>query len=161
MPALSASTVLRWAMEIEENGESFYKAVAAQSTNRDVKLLFEDLAYQEARHFRTFSRMLERVPEAELPDSDYEGYRNYLNTALSNALFAGPDKGMKMAQAAGNEEAALKAAIAFEKDTLLFFYDVRDMVPPMHKDSISALIQEETNHVRQLTRVLNEGPWVA
>jgi rubrerythrin len=47
MAVLTAAEALRWAMEIEKNGEAFYNAVAARSTDPQVKALFEDLAVQE------------------------------------------------------------------------------------------------------------------
>ena len=158
---VSASTALGWAMEIEANGEVFYRAAAKQSADKDVKLLFEDLAYQEQRHFRTFQRMLEKAPTAEGRPVDAEEYRTFLGVALSNALFAGPEKGLRLATDAQNETEALQAAIAFEKDTLLFFYDLHDLVAPSQREAISAIIAEERDHVRQLARVLRDGPFVS
>jgi len=160
MTALSAATMLQWAMEIETNGEAFYKAVAAQSQDTDAKVLFDDLAYQEQRHRRTFQRMLEKVePGASAGDAETGEYRQYLENALSHALFEGKQRGLELAKQAKTEEEAIKAAIAFEKDTLIFFYDLRDMVPESQHKAIDAVIDEEKDHVRQLGRALAAGPW--
>ena len=160
MPALSAKSVLRWAMEIEESGQAFYEAVAAKAQDREAKLVLQDLAYQEERHYRTFQNMLDKVPEADI-ETDSAEYQRYLQTALDKALLGGPEKGLALAQQATNEVEALQAAIAFEKDTLLFFYDLRDMVPASQQETISAIIEQEKSHVKQLSRVLADGPWVS
>ncbi len=158
MTTISAQTILQWAMEIERNGEAFYRAVSAKSTDREVKLLLEDLAYQEQRHLRTFERLLTAAPDSALSDLP-DSYRSYLETALANAL-TGPDKGMSLARQAQTEEQALHAAMAFEKDTLLFFYELAEVVGEAHKGTIRAVIDEERDHLRQLARVLQSGPWV-
>ena len=148
MATLSAATVLQWAMEIESNGEAFYRAVAAESKDADAKLLFEDLAYQEQRHHRTFQRMLEKAPasgQAEA-EADTKDYRSYLESALSNALFSGTGRGISLAKQAKTETEAIKAAIAFEKDTLIFFYDLLDVVPESETKAIQAVIDEEKDH---------------
>jgi rubrerythrin len=160
MPALSARTVLRWALEIETNGEAFYKAVAEAASDRDVRTLFNDLAYQEERHYRTFERMLAQVQDDSAVKDDPKEFEAYIRAALADALVGGSDKGLELAKQAANEEAALKAAMAFEKDTLLFFYDVRDMVPEAQQETMTAIIDQEKDHLRQLARVLEAGPWV-
>ena len=160
MAGVPASTALQWALEIEANGKAFYTAVAAKSADREVKALFEDLAYQEERHAHTFERMLAKAPASAGLSASTESYHHYLETALSGALFGDTSKGVELAGQAENEEQALQAAIAFEKDTLLFFYDLLGMAPPMQQAAISAIIDEEKSHVSQLTKVLESGPFV-
>ena len=103
--------------------------------------------------------MLARAPEIP-PDIDVGDYVNYMRTALADAP-VGPDKGMERARLARTEEQALRAAMAFEKDTLLFFYELADWVAPEQKATLRAIIDEERDHLRQLSRVLESGPWVA
>ncbi|NLT73834.1 MAG: ferritin family protein [Chloroflexi bacterium] len=159
MSPIPAQIVLQWALEIERNGEALYRAVAAQAEDREVKTLFHDLAYQEERHYRTFQRMLAKASE---PTSDplAADYRAFLEHALSGAL-TGEGKGMQRAKESHTEEEALRAAMAFEKDTLLFFYEVADVVEPDHLPAVRAIIDEERDHLRQLSRVLQDGPWVS
>ncbi len=159
MSPIPAQVILQWALEIERNGETFYTAVAATAQDREVKTLFQDLAYQEQRHYRTFERMLAKAPEAPA-DTDSSEYREFLQNALAGALL-GPDKGMERAKAAENETEALRAAMAFEKDTLLFFYELVEAVAEDQTAAIRAIIDEERDHLRQLSRVLADGPWVA
>jgi rubrerythrin len=155
MAAFTAAEALEMAMEIEKNGETFYNAVAAKSSDSDAKALFEDLAVQERGHYKVFHKMLQDVaPAPVLPVDIYDEYQAYVQTALDNALFAGPDKALALAEQAEDKEAALRAALGFEKDTLLFFYDVRDMVSERDQETISGIIREEKKHVRRLARML-------
>ena len=157
MAFLTAAEALKWAMEIEENGEAFYNTVAATSTDPQVKALFEDLAAQERGHYQVFQKMLEKVkpdPDLSSVGPQYDEYEDYLRVVLVNALFAGPDKGLTLAKQAQDRETALRAAMGFEKDTLLFFYDLREMVSEVERRAISDVILEEKAHLRRLARML-------
>jgi rubrerythrin len=144
-------------MEIEKNGEVFYNQVAAKSADAEVKALCEDLAAQERGHYRVFQQMLERVrpdPDLSSVGVQYDEYQTYLQVALDQALFAGPDKGLTLARQAQDRETALRAAMGFEKDTLLFFYDLREMVSEAERGTISDVILEEKSHLRRLAKML-------
>ena len=162
MAVLTAAEALKWALEIEKNGEAFYNEVAAKSAailDDEVKALFEDLAAQERGHYRAFQRMLEEVkPDPDLSTVEYDEYQTYLQVALADALFAGPDKGLTLAKQAQDRETALRAAMGFEKDTLLFFYDLREMVSQAERVAISDMILEEKAHLRRLAKMQSSEP---
>jgi rubrerythrin len=154
MAVLTAAEALKWALEIEKNGEVFYNAVVAESTVPQVKALFEDLAAQERGHYQVFQRMLGQVkPDPDLSNVEHDEYQTYLQIALAGALFAGPDKGLTLAKQAHDRETALRAAMGFEKDTLLFFYDLREMVGEAERGAISDIILEEKDHLRRLAKI--------
>lgn len=155
MAIFSAGEALEMAMEIERNGEAFYSAVAEQHPDGDIKALFQDLALQEQAHFRLFQKMKGDVQPSLYPFTfESEEYRAYLQVALDNALFFGPDKALTMVDKAQDRETTLRVAMGFEKDTLLFFYDVREMVSEKDRDAISRVILEEKRHVRRLAKML-------
>jgi rubrerythrin len=155
MAVFTAAQALEMALEIEKNGELFYSAAAGRSDDAKVRSLFEDLAAQEKQHYKAFEKMLGGVqPAPSLPPERYDEYQAYLQVALDNALFAGPDKALAMAEQAEGREAALRAALGFEKDTMLFFFDLREMVGEADRASVTAIIQEERKHLRRLTELL-------
>jgi len=161
MAVFTAAEGLEMAMEIEKNGEVFYNEVAAKSADPEVKALLEDLAVQERGHYRVFQQMLGDVkPAPDLPAAEYDQYRTYVQVALENALgccssaFAGSDKALALAKQAEDRETVLRAALGFEKDTLLFFYDLRDMVAEADRGAISNVIREEKKHLRRLAGML-------
>lgn len=151
MAVFTASQGLEMAMQIEENGEEFYTTVAAETSVDEVKELFEFLAAQERKHYRIFEDLLGRVepgPQMLAPEEDE--YSMYLNVALDQALFSGPEKALATARDAKDKESAVRTALGFEKDTLLFFYDLREMVADKERDAITRIINEEKSHVRRL-----------
>jgi rubrerythrin len=158
---LSAKAVVGYALQIETNGEGFYREVAKTCANKEAKALFADLAEQEERHFRTFARLLAQTPDVDVATEDQDGYREYLRHALAGALVGGPDKGLALARKASGEAEALAAALAFEKDTLLFFYEVRAWVSGDQRAIVEDVIAEEKTHVRMLARMIADQPWVS
>jgi rubrerythrin len=155
MAVFTAGEAMEMAMEIERNGEAFYSAVAAQHPDGEIKALFDDLALQEQAHFRLFQRMRDEVqPSAEPIPYEADEYKAYLQVALDSALFHGPDKALAAVDAAQDPETAIRVAMGFEKDTLLFFYDVREMVSEKDRDAVSRVILEEKRHVRRLAKKL-------
>lgn len=142
-------------MQIERSGEVFYNAVAAKVPDPDVKRLFQELVVQEQRHYQVFEKMAGTVGGAASPSApEYDEYQAYLQATLDNALFAGPDKALALAEQARDRQAALRTAVGFEKDTLLFFYDLRDMVSEAEQKAVNGIIQEEKLHLHRLARLL-------
>jgi rubrerythrin len=155
MAVFTAAEALEMALEIEKNGEVFYNAAAEKSDDVEVTALFEDLAAQEQMHYKVFQKMLGGVGSApELPAEEYDQYQAYLQSALDNALFSGEDKALALAEKATDRETALRAALGFEKDTMLFFYDLREMVGEADKEAVSRVIGEERKHMRRLASLL-------
>lgn len=157
MTTFSAAEALEAAMEIETNGEAFYNAIVEKNPESETAELFRDLAAQERRHYAVFRQMLGRVSSGpDIPDPEYAQYMMYMRVALDRALFSGEDKTLLLAKEANDVDSALRAALGFEKDTLLFFYDLREMVSERDRDSITRIIREEKTHVRRLAGMLQE-----
>jgi len=51
----------------------------------------------------------------------------------------------------------LRQAIAFEKDTLLFFVSLRDLVQPANQPLVDGIAREERRHIAQLGRMLAQA----
>ena len=157
MIGYSAAEALELAMEIETNGEAFYNAILEKAPESETADLFRDLAAQERKHYATFQQMLERVSSGPgMPDTEYDEYLRYLRVALDRALFSGEDKALLLAREARDVDSALRAALGFEKDTLLFFYDLREMISERERDYITRIIREEKTHIRRLAGMLQE-----
>jgi len=155
MAVFTAAEALSIALKIEKNGEAFYRAAAGRMAEGEVRTVLEDLAVQEERHYRAFQKLADRVghPPA-LSGPEWDEYDEYVHTALENALFAGPDKALAAAEGVQTAEEALRMALGFEKDTLIFFYDLREMLPEGDREIVDTIIREEKGHVRRLARLL-------
>lgn len=155
MAVFAASQALEMAINIEQHGEAFYRAAAEKSDDSEVRELFEDLADRERSHRKVFEGMAAEVDEApKASRSEVGDYASFLEVALDHAVFSGPDKALRMAEQAEDRVAVLRAGMGLEKDTMLFYYDLREMVSQKDREVISNIIGQEKQHLRRLTELV-------
>jgi rubrerythrin len=155
MAFLQAADAIELAMGIEKNGEAFYRAVAQKAGSVPVRALFQDLAEQEVRHYATFARLSKTIRDKPLMGTEEWGeYQGYLQDTVQSALFEGPDKALAAAEQVADEKEAMRMAMSFEKETILFFYNLRDVISGSSQDILGDIITEEKTHVRRLARML-------
>ena len=58
-----------------------------------------------------------------------------------------------MAAEADSDIKALELAISAEKDSILFYYELRDLLPHSATSTINRIIAEEKTHLQQLTEI--------
>lgn len=154
MAVFAAAQALDMAVKIEENGAAFYRAASDKNDDPEIEELFADLVAREEAHRGVFKEMGEDVASVPEPSgSDVGDYTSFLEVALDHAVFSGPDKALRMAEEAGDRAAALRAAMGFEKDTMLFYYDLREMVSEKDRQIITDIIREEKQHLRRLVNL--------
>lgn len=151
----SASEIMEMAVETEKGGKLFYATVAARSEDHNLKGLFSYLADEENKHIRVFEDIAKTIKVAadEMP-ADWEEVVLYLKAITDSRYFLGPDKALSLAKDAKSTSQAVKLALAFEKETLVFYLEAADMVPTLNRPAIEALIKEERAHVRKLAGFL-------
>jgi rubrerythrin len=155
MAFLNASDIVDLAMQVEKNGEAFYRAVAKETGSPQIRALFEDLADQETKHYATFSRLAQTVREKPLMTAEeWDDYLKYMNATVQSAFFEGPDKALAAAHKVKDEKEAVRLAMGFEKETLLFFYDLRDAIQGSERSFVEKIVSEEKAHIRRLATVL-------
>lgn len=154
MAVFTAAEAINMALRIEENGEAFYKRLAAKFQDPAVKAVLEDLAVQEQRHYQAFLKLSRYVTEPAYSLQGWEEYAQYLEVAVDNAIFAGPDKALALADSIADAPTALRMALGFEKDTLLFYYDLRELMREADRAVVDEIIREEKAHVRRLAGLL-------
>lgn len=156
MAVFTAAEALNMALRIEQNGETFYRTIARRTQEGEIRAVLEDLAVQEQRHYRTFQGLSSYVMEPpSLSGPEWEEYIQYVQVALDQALFYGPDKALAAAEKIKDVKEALRMALGFEKDTLLFYYDLREMMRGADRELVSEVIREEKGHVRRLAGLLS------
>ncbi|MDY7041812.1 MAG: ferritin family protein [Chloroflexota bacterium] len=155
MTFLKATDVVELAMQLEKSGEAFYRAVAQKTESPQIRSLFEDLADQEVKHYAVFAELSHKVRAKPLmTDDEWDQYMAYLNATVQSAFFEGPDKALAAAEVVMDEKEAVRMAVGFEKETLLFFYDLRDAVPAADRPFIEKVVAEEKSHIRRLAGML-------
>ena len=155
MAILRAADITELAMELEKNGETFYRAVAEKAESPEVRALFVDLAEQEVAHYKVFQRLARSIREQPfMTDEEWDMYQDYLDATVDSAFFQGADKALAAADEVKDQEQALRMAIGFEKETMLFFHDLYDKVPERGKETVEKVIAEERRHVQRLARMI-------
>ncbi len=151
----SGPEVIEMAVQTERGGKLYYETVAAASGDEKLKGLFGWLAEQEEHHIRVFEdigRTMPARPE-DLPYNWDEAVL-YLKAITDSRYFLGsPDKALALARTAVTTDEALAHAIGFEKETLLFYLEIREMVKADARSAVEKLIAQEKDHVRQLTEI--------
>ena len=157
MALFQAADIVELAMQVEQSGEAFYRAVAVKSHLKEARELFEYLADQEVIHYQVFSKLSQTVRDNPfMTDEEWELYLDYLNGTVQSAFFEGADKALALAETVTDEQQAIGMAIGFEKETLLFFYDLRDRIPDKDRPFVAKIVDEEKRHIRRLVGMLAE-----
>jgi rubrerythrin len=147
----AGSEVVELGIEIERNGKDFYEALAAQSKNPKVRESFSFLAKEEEKHIVAFQGILKKTEQYE-PAQSYPGeYLAYMNALASEHIFTQKDKGKSTASRIKTDKEAVDVAIGFEKDSIIFYEGMKNMVPAHEQKVIDELIIQEQAHLSKLS----------
>ena len=154
----NAAEVFDVAIQIEENGKKFYEESIKIIDDAGVKKLFVELAGQEVEHKKKFESMKAKLPsEASTPtvwDPDNEIHQ-YIKMMAEEHIFSGTADLAEELRRVHDVRSALKLAISFEKDSVLFFLSLQDATEgKAGQDTIKALVKEEQEHLRRLSMEL-------
>ncbi|MDR1607675.1 MAG: ferritin family protein [Deltaproteobacteria bacterium] len=152
----NAAEAFKMAISIEENGLEFYQKAANLVGSGPVADLFRQLAEEEKTHKSLFTEYLASVkdqgPTVFDPDNETDAYLKMMAD-----LHVFRQKPGAVAEALVNvktPEDALKLAISFEKDSVIFFVELKAAVgDKADRLEVDKLISEEAGHIRRLARV--------
>jgi rubrerythrin len=148
----NADDVFEMAEQLERNGAKFYQDSAASVEGKKAKQLLVKLANMELDHEKTFKQMRSDLAAAEKQSTvfDPEGEAIlYLRALADTRVFF-----EKEINTTSMRE-ILKAAIEAEKDSIVFYLGMREMVPEkLGQDRLDEIIKEEMGHIRMLSNEL-------
>ena len=144
--------VLEQAVQTEKMGYNFYTTMAARF-NEDDKLvkLFGTLAEKELQHEKTYAELRDLAGDDE-PEG-WEEISHYLRAIVESEFFLGKGKSLTSMDNIKTTLDAVNYAFEFEKETLLYFYGLRDAV--REKEMIDEIINEEKSHIMWLKAFKN------
>ncbi|WP_319778738.1 ferritin family protein [Maridesulfovibrio sp.] len=152
----SANEVAELAMRIEQKGQAFYLLAADEAKDPAAKEFFEFFAEEESRHEVFFRDMRDRIGSIEIPPgSDYEEYTQYVMALVDSHDVFNFDYTEAFKDEAFSFEQAVRAAMRFEKDTILLFSELKRMVPDTERKFVEECIDEERKHLRMLAEKLS------
>ncbi len=148
----NADEVFEIAEQIERNGAKFYRTAAENIADADKKKLMIDLAGMEDEHEITFKNLRTGLTENEkvMTTFDPEGEsEHYLRALADTRVFY-----EKEIDNTSLKE-ILKTAITAEKDSIVFYLGMKDVVPThLGKQKLDEIIKEEMSHIRLLSKEL-------
>ena len=152
MSLYSVNEVIEFAVQIEKNGYAFYDEAAKRKDldqrSRDFLIYLRD---QELNHEKSFLALRTDDDLAELNlAQDWEMVSNYMRAIIEGRIFDSPEAAIKKAAEAKSLLEIVDNAIAFEKDTLLFFHAINDGATNLRCKPPCRIITEEVSHVLQL-----------
>ncbi len=141
------------AIDIERSGIAFYDVMAKSTQNASVQDVFQYLADMERQHIQIFQGMLDEANKHQVPETYTEEYTVYLQALVDSAVFTSDMAISDMAAQLGNDIGTLELAINAEKDSILFYYEMRDIVPQPVQPTVNKIIAEEKSHLQKLSGI--------
>jgi rubrerythrin len=138
--------IIDMGVEKEKRRRDFYGLVAEKIEQEDVKQLFLRLKDWEEAHIKKFSEIRESVQEP-LTAEKYPGeLQAYMGTLVDDKLYdsVSPDQ---FSNSVKDAHDAVRYAIEFEKDAILFFNELLQWMRSPSVEPIKMLIEEEKRHI--------------
>lgn len=148
----NAKEILEMAEQIEKNGYDFYKKAATDVKDPAIKSFLNELADMELKHESIFDTMKQDLPGSEKEEVVFDPYEEtalYIQALADTRVFY-----QKRIDTSSVEE-VLKEAIVAEKESIVFYLGMKDMVPTSSgKAKIDEIIKEEMKHIQIISNKL-------
>ena len=148
----NANEVFEMAKQIEINGAAFYRQAAEAVDLEDHKNFLIELAEMEDDHEKTFESMQKELTAGEqtlLVFDPEDENALYLKALADTRVF------FKKKKPGNDMTEILKSGIQTEKDSIVFYLGMKEMVPEKYgKSRINDIIKEEMGHIRMLSKEL-------
>ena len=144
----NADEIFEMALQIERNGEKFYRDSAKKVKEPEARDLLARLAGMEIEHQKIFRGMKAALTAADKKAMTFDPNNEaglYLASLANTKVFF--EKDIDTAKLEG----IFRSALAAEKDSIAFYLGMKDLVPlGSSKDKIEDIIKEEMRHIRIL-----------
>lgn len=156
----NAAEVFRIAIEIEENGKTFYDQALKVIDDPQVQTVFKELALQETEHKKKFQELKDSLPadaDARTVQDPDQQLAAYIKMMADQHVFRTGERVDEQLKSVTGTVEALRLAIEFEKDSVIFFLTMQDATDENKgRELISLLVKEEQEHLRRLTLELKK-----
>jgi rubrerythrin len=157
MSVWAGSEIVDIAKQVEELGEAFYEEALKHLKDARIRRIFAFLRDEERRHAGLFEAMLSGLKSASVEWREDEQYLTYMRALARNHVFPDREAVRVAVQDLRDEAAAIRIALGFEKDSILFLHELRVLVREEDRNTVDQLIAEEREHVRTLQELLDRS----
>jgi len=151
--SFSGSELINIAIGTERRGIAFYDIMAKSTENAVARDVFQYLADMERHHIQVFQGMLAEADKYQLSEAYTGEYAAYLQALVDSAVFSDDMVTSEMATEAESDIEAMELAIGAEKDSILFYYEMKEIMPQRAQPTVNKIIAEEKSHLRQLSEL--------
>ncbi len=148
----NADDIFEIAQQMERNGAAFYRDAAGSVDDSSVKEFLLEFAAMEDEHEKTFIELRKELTAAEKTPTVFDPNNEsalYLKALADTRVF------FKKEIDTSTIEGIFKSAITAEKDSIVFYLGMKDLVPgALGKDRMDAIIREEMGHIKILSQRL-------
>jgi rubrerythrin len=146
---LAVKEILEFAVYIEEQGYEFYVGALKKFSEPKVTELFQYLADEEFKHEEFFKKLLKQDGEIKSGHDDPE-YQAYMREfCKAHSLADREVTAARLAKASGLED-VLEMAMGFEKDSIVFFSELKEIYAQGKSLAVEKIIHEEMGHLRKI-----------
>ena len=158
---LTIDRVIKMAIKIEENGASFYRSHAEKVCDDRIRQTFLDLAVMEDHHATTFQNILKNLgSQSSGENTPIQGPDKfaYIESMADDFVFPIDEEAESDITCEVNIEHVLKQSIQKEKDSIVFYNFLKEMIEDEGDISaINEIIKEEIAHITTIRSALKEG----
>jgi len=149
MNQYSIDEIMEMAIQTEKLGYQFYTGMSDKFKKDDgLVKLFTMLASKEKVHEKTFTNLKDMVAKHGTEPVQWDEVTNYMRAFVESEFFLGRGKSLPTMDHLKTVQDAVKFALGFEKETLLYFIELRAIVK--EKEVVDGVINEEKSHIRWL-----------
>ncbi|OGF46142.1 MAG: hypothetical protein A2231_03230 [Candidatus Firestonebacteria bacterium RIFOXYA2_FULL_40_8] len=150
----TGSDIAEMGIQIEKNGKEYYDEVLRCSKSEKAKQIFKFLGQEEVNHVVFFEKLLSSLEKEEAAESYSGEYYEYMKNLSALHVFTKKGKGLEAACKIKSDKEALKTAVDFEKDSILFYYEMKNFISTKDKKVLDEIIKEEQAHLSKLMVLL-------
>lgn len=157
MPELfTGGDILNIGIEAEVLGEQFYTGVAGQATDRAVGEICERFAGEEREHARLLRQMSGEWEGAQTKLQASEETMDYVRALVGQRMLPKADDAQALISGAKGLPDLFAIAANLERDSILFYYEMRDLVGTAAGSVVDRIIGEEKAHLATVQRMAVE-----
>jgi rubrerythrin len=142
--------ILEFAVFIEQNGFQFYSGAVKKFTDPKIVNLFNYLAGEETKHEELFKKMAEGAGDF-VPRETYTGeYQEYMKVLCKTHSLANREAIKGKVEGIKTFSDAVDMALSFEKDSIVFFTEMKELTGFDRDEVVQKVINEELSHIRKI-----------
>lgn len=150
---LTGKELLDTAVKIEKAGAAFYETMVSCARSQKAQTAFKYLADQEKKHIKAYQSMLSSLADNPPPESYTEEYDQYLKSLADSGVFSSEAAACSLAEKTSSDAEGIDFGIRAEKDSILFYTELQNLVRRADAKVISGIIEEERSHLKQLSEL--------